>query len=225
MEFTRVAADAESAYLGQMLWALLAALSDDDLGSAARAQVARSRFVLAGFGDVPLALVDAVTLGRQGHGDEAAAVVTTALAAVGTRSWSWYALRLTAEAAVRDGWGEPAGWLVRRRRSSRTAVTTGSPGSAGPCSSPPVRRHPPRTGPVAVPPALRRLGITSRELDVLILVADAPAHPRDRRPAVPLPTDRRAPRRQPAGPHRLALPDRARRLRPRKPGRRHALTG
>jgi DNA-binding CsgD family transcriptional regulator len=174
MDFTRVAPDAESVYPGQMLWALLGALSDDDLGSAARAQVAGSRFVLAGFGDVPLALVDAVTLGRQGHGDEAAAVVTTALAAVGTRSWSWYALRLTAEAAVRDRWGEPAGWLReteaffagrghdRVARECRTLLV-----AAG---APAVRRG---RGRSTVPPALRRLGITSRELDVLVLVADA----------------------------------------------------
>ena len=40
MEFTRVAPDAESVYPGQMLWAMLRALSDDDLGLPARAEVA-----------------------------------------------------------------------------------------------------------------------------------------------------------------------------------------
>ena len=84
-----------------------------------------------------------------------------------------YALRLTAEAAVRDGWGEPAGWLREaeaffagrgyepgRPRVPHAAARRRCPGSA---------RGP---GPVDVPAAMRRLGITSREMDVLALVAD-----------------------------------------------------
>ena len=52
----------------------------------------------------------------------------------GTACASWPRARYaTAGASRSSGYGRP-------RRSSRTAVTTGSPGSAGPCSSPPVRR-------------------------------------------------------------------------------------
>jgi DNA-binding CsgD family transcriptional regulator len=173
MEFTRVAPDAESVYPGQMLWALLRALSDDDLGLPARAEVAGSRFVRAGFGEPMLALIDAVALGRRGRGDEAAAAVEAAFTAVGGREWSWYALRLAAEAAVRDGWGEPAGWL---REAEAFFAERGYDRVARKCrallieaGAPAIRRG---RGQLSVPPGLRRLGITSRELDVLALVAE-----------------------------------------------------
>ncbi|HEX5811678.1 MAG TPA: helix-turn-helix transcriptional regulator, partial [Pseudonocardia sp.] len=174
MEFTRVAPEMESVYPGQFWWALLRALADDDLGLSARAEIAASRLVRTGFGDAWLALVDAVVLGRQGRATEASAGVERAHTAVGERDWSWYALRLVAEAAVRDGWGEPVLWLReaeaffserghdRVARECRTLLV-----AAG---APAVRRG---RGRSTVPPALRRLGITSRELDVLVLVADA----------------------------------------------------
>jgi DNA-binding CsgD family transcriptional regulator len=120
-----------------------------------------------------LGLIDAVALGRRGRGDEAAAAVEAAFSAVGGREWSWYALRLTAEAAVRDGWGEPAGWLREAeaffaelcydrvaRKCRALLIEAGAPA---------IRRG---RGRSSVPPGLRRLGITSRELDVLALVAD-----------------------------------------------------
>ncbi len=174
MEFTRVAPEMESVYPGQYWWALLHALSDDDLGLAARAEIAASRLVRTGFGDGWLALVDAVVLGRQGRAAEACAAVERARTAIGERDWSWYGLRLVAEGAVRDGWGEPVLWLReaeaffsdrghdRVARECRTLLV-----AAG---APAVRRG---RGRSTVPPALRRLGITSRELDVLVLVADA----------------------------------------------------
>jgi DNA-binding CsgD family transcriptional regulator len=174
MEFTRVAPEMESVYPGQYRWALLHALSDDDLGLSARADIAASRLVRTGFGDGWLALVDAVVLGRQGRAADAGAAVERARTAIGERDWSWYGLRLVAEAAVRDGWGEPVLWLReaeaffsdrghgRVARECRTLLV-----AAG---APAVRRG---RGRSTVPPALRRLGITSRELDVLVLVADA----------------------------------------------------
>ena len=174
MEFTRVAPEMESVYPGQYWWALLHALSDDDLGLSARAEIAASRLVRTGFGDASLALVDAVVLGRQGRATEACAAVERARTAIGERNWSWYGLRLVAEGAVRDGWGEPVLWLReaeaffsdqghdRVARECRTLLV-----AAG---APAVRRG---RGRSTVPPALRRLGITSRELDVLVLVADA----------------------------------------------------
>jgi DNA-binding NarL/FixJ family response regulator len=80
---------------------------------------------------------------------------------------------VTAEAAVRDGWGEPAGWL---REAEAFFADRGYDRVARRCrallieaGAPAIRRG---RGRSVVPPALRRLGITSRELDVLTLVAD-----------------------------------------------------
>ena len=93
--------------------------------------------------------------------------------AAGERDWSWYSLRLVAEAAVRDGWGEPAAWL---REAEAFFAERGYDRVARECrallvaaGAPAIRRG---RGRSTVPPALRRLGITSRELDVLVLVAD-----------------------------------------------------
>ena len=134
MEFTRVAPEMESVYPGQYWWALLRALSDDDLGLPARAEIAGSRFVRTGFGDAALALVDAVVLGRQGRGDDAGAAVDRARTPVNGRDWSWYGLRLVAEAAVRDGWGEP-GRLAAGDRGvlRRPRLRPGRPRNAGLC--------------------------------------------------------------------------------------------
>ena len=174
MEFTRIAPEMESVYPGQYWWALLRALSDDDLGLPARAEIAQSRLIRTGFGDAPLALVDAVVLGRQGRSGDATAAVERARTAIGGRGWSWYGLRLLAEAAVRDGWGEPVPWL---RETEALFAERGHDRVARECrellvaaGGPAVRRG---RGRSTVPPALRRLGITSRELDVLALVAAA----------------------------------------------------
>ena len=108
----------------------------------------------------------------------------------------------TAGASRSSGCGRP-------RRSSPTGVTTGSPGSAGPCSSRPGAGHPPRTGPVdrsPCPAPARHHQPRARRARTRRRRA---AHARDRRPPVPLPAHGRAPRRQPAGPHRLPLPHRA----------------
>jgi DNA-binding CsgD family transcriptional regulator len=173
MEFTRVAPEMESVYPGQVLWALLRALADDDLGLPARAEVAASRFVRTGFGAAWLAVIDAVVCGRQGRGDEAGAAMEVARSALGNRQISRYALRLATEGAVRDGWGEPAPWL---REAEAFFADCGYDRVARECrallvaaGSPAIRRG---RGRSTVPPELRRLGITSRELDVLALVAE-----------------------------------------------------
>ena len=144
-------------------------------GSAARAEIAESRLVRAGFGDAALALVDAVVLGRQGRG-RTRRPPRCERPARGRRT----RLVVVRPAADRRGRGPRrlgrAGRLAARDRGvlRRTAATTGSPGSAGPCSSPPVRR--PSAADAAGRPSRRPCagsGITSRELDVLALVADA----------------------------------------------------
>jgi DNA-binding CsgD family transcriptional regulator len=169
MELTRIAPAGESMYPGQILWALLRAMCDDDVGEPAREELARSRIARANGG--VLALVDAVILGRQGHRQDAAAAVTAGRAAAG-HLMPLYALRLIAEAAVRDGWGDPAAWL---REAEAYFAGRGYDRVARECrallaaaGAPASRRG---RGQSTVPPALRRLGITSRELDVLALVA------------------------------------------------------
>jgi DNA-binding NarL/FixJ family response regulator len=76
-------------------------------------------------------------------------------------------------AAIRDGWGDPVTWLreteaffaergyERTARRCRTLI-----GEAGA----PVPRR--RSSGTVVPPSLRALGVTSRELDVLALVVE-----------------------------------------------------
>jgi DNA-binding CsgD family transcriptional regulator len=175
MEYTRRGPETESVYPGQLYWALLRAMSDDDLGAPARAEVAGSRVVRIGFGRAVIGLVDAVVLGRQGRREEAAATaarVDAEVADPGRRAWTIYALRLAAEAALRDGWGEPAAWL---REAEAYFAARGHDRVARECRSllkaagAPVPRR--GRGASDVPPALRGLGITSREVDVLALVA------------------------------------------------------
>jgi DNA-binding NarL/FixJ family response regulator len=150
-------------------------VSDDDLGAPARAEVAGSRIVRFGFGTATLALVDAVALGRQGRREEAvaaAAAVDDALTNAPSRAFAMYALRLGAEAANRDGWSAPAAWL---REAEAFFAARGHDRVARECRSllkaagAPVPRR--GRGASDVPPALRGLGITSREVDVLALVA------------------------------------------------------
>jgi DNA-binding NarL/FixJ family response regulator len=176
MPYTRQGPANESVYPGQLYWALLRAMCDDDLGVPARAEVAVSRIVRLGFGQATLGVLDAVVLGRRGRTAEAtaaAAAVDAGLTNSLSRGWSMYALRLGAEAAIRDGWGEPAGWL---REAEAFFAARGHDRVARECrallkkSGVPVPRR--GRGHSAVPPALRRRGITSREVDVLALVAE-----------------------------------------------------
>jgi DNA-binding CsgD family transcriptional regulator len=83
-----------------------------------------------------------------------------------------YFFVLAAEAAIRDGWGHPEAWL---REAEAFFSAGGFPLVARRCRSllaeagAPVPRR--GRGDSVVPPPLRALGVTSRELDVLRLVA------------------------------------------------------
>ena len=80
---------------------------------------------------------------------------------------------VVAEAAIRDGWGDPVSWL---RQSEAFFSADGYELIARRCrrllgeAGAPIPRR--GRGKSIVPPALRALGITSRELDVLNLVAE-----------------------------------------------------
>ena len=119
-------------------------------------------------------LAQAVLLGRSGRTAEAEAAVVAA-----QRSAAPYAmarhlgLRLVAEAAVADGWGDPASWL----RSAEEYFHNGQvPAVASACRSllrqlgVSVQQR--RTGTERVPRPLRSLGVTIREFDVLQLLIE-----------------------------------------------------
>jgi DNA-binding NarL/FixJ family response regulator len=83
-------------------------------------------------------------------------------------------LRLAGEAACADGWGDPAPWL---RRAEEYFHRAGSPAVARSCRTL-LRRAgavvPHRVAADRVPERLRVLGVTEREYEVLLLMADRP---------------------------------------------------
>jgi DNA-binding CsgD family transcriptional regulator len=176
IEHVRVAPPTTSVYPGRILWAMLHAVDDDDLGVAARAEFAEAAervglLLYARCGD----LIEAVALGRQGDAEAATARFTPAYERLCGHGLSAGSIRtlalLAARSALRDGWGEPVRWLReseaffgsrgydRLARRCRTML-----GEAGV----PVPRR--GRGESEVPPSLRALGVTSREMDVLKLV-------------------------------------------------------
>ncbi|GIJ75487.1 helix-turn-helix transcriptional regulator [Virgisporangium ochraceum] len=118
---------------------------------------------------------EAVLLGRAGRSAEAGAVFAVAEAEFGPLVvwYRQYARRLAAEAALADGWGQPVAWL--REAAVFFAERSERPVAAA-CrallrrAGVPVPRA--GRGDAVVPAALRALGVTSREADVLVLLAD-----------------------------------------------------
>lgn len=119
-------------------------------------------------------LTRAVLLGRSGRAADAEAAVAAA-----QRSAAPYAmarhlgLRLVAEAAVTDGWGDPAGWL----RTAEEYFHNGQvPAVASACRGllrqlgVSVQQR--RAGTERVPRTLRTLGVTVREFEVLELLIE-----------------------------------------------------
>ncbi|MCF3119673.1 AAA family ATPase [Streptomyces arenae] len=123
-------------------------------------------------------LARAVLLGRAGRRDEAEAAVGAARYAAAPFPLAHHlGLRLVAEAAHRDHWGEPTAWLHRAEEHFHQA---GLPVVAGACrgllrrTGAPVQQR--RRGADAVPRLLRRLGVTVREYEVFRLMAPRPAN-------------------------------------------------
>jgi len=156
------------------LWPLLGAvLGRDVVAAAARVrscQLERNRMI-AGL----LCYADAIAAGQQGDGGAAEAAFATADEQVSNQgTWYWhYARRITAQAALADGWGDPASWL---RASEAYFAARGDDRIAEACrkllreAGAPVPRR--RPADAAVPGRLRALGVTGREADVLAMVAD-----------------------------------------------------
>lgn len=119
-------------------------------------------------------LADAVLLGREGAGERAARAVERALAVAGPYPMAQHlGLRLIADAAHEDGWGDPVGWL---RRAEHWFHERDVPAVTGACRAglrrlgAPVHQH--RSGTSGIPEELRQLGVTVREFEVFRLLAE-----------------------------------------------------
>lgn len=117
-------------------------------------------------------LADAVLLGRSGRPDEAMARFTEAAQAAAIYPMARnLGLRLVAEPAHLDGWGDPRSWLAEAEDYFHTA---GIPAVASACRAllrrvgGPVRQW--RADTHRVPAQLRQLGVTTREFEVLELL-------------------------------------------------------
>ncbi|WP_189925036.1 helix-turn-helix transcriptional regulator [Kitasatospora xanthocidica] len=125
-----------------------------------------------------LALARAVLLGRRGRGAEAAAEVER-LRQDPDRFPTAHrlGLRLVAEAALADGWGDPVSWL---RTAEEYFHELDVPSVAGACrallrqAGASVGQR--RTGRDRIPAALRERGVTPREYEVLALLVDRPGN-------------------------------------------------
>jgi len=153
------------------LWALVRTLDDRD-GEQARAEARPSGVnwenrALLGY-------ADAVDAGRRGRPAEAEQFLAAADAAMGSRHWWQHRIRLlVAGDALADGWGDPISWA---REALAVFVRRGDDRLATRCrevlrrAGAPVPRH--GRGDTAVPAHLRARGVTSREMEVLQLVAE-----------------------------------------------------
>jgi DNA-binding CsgD family transcriptional regulator len=154
------------------LYALLQSVDGADGGAAVgEAQAAGAT---ASWNGGCLAYASAVVAGRAGQVARA-----TALAGQGDTAfaqfapwWRHLARRLVAADALSAGWGEPVAWM---REAMAAFEATGHARLASACRG--ILRKAgervPRAGRGAarVPPRLRSLGVTSREMDVFLLVA------------------------------------------------------
>ena len=118
-----------------------------------------------------LAYAEAVRYGEQGDRSAARAALETGDRALAPGPWHHHlARRLLAEAALRDGWADPAPWLLEAADFFDRA---GNDPIAGACRSL-LRRaghRVARPGPASGLPAhLRSVGVTRREHDVLSLI-------------------------------------------------------
>ena len=154
------------------LWALNRTLDEPEVADpheVLRDSSSMVNFTNAGY----YAYTEAIVLGHQGQAAAAAAAVRTGDDLLAPAPWyHQYGRRLVAEAAARDGWGEPSTWLGQAEaffeRHDYPAV-----GST--CRS--VLR---KTGATIPRPAARRSvsepfrsrGVTERELEVLVSLAD-----------------------------------------------------
>jgi DNA-binding CsgD family transcriptional regulator/tetratricopeptide (TPR) repeat protein len=120
-----------------------------------------------------LEYAEAIQLGRAGQHVQAAAAIATGDAVLALTPWFFHmGRRILAEAAITDGWGEPALWL---RQSSAFFDKHGYEAIASACAS--LLR---KTGAATslrrshleVPKPFRGQGVTEREMEVLIILVE-----------------------------------------------------
>ena len=121
-----------------------------------------------------LGLADAVLLGREGRAEQAARAAAEALAAAEPYPTALHlGLRLVADSAAVDDWGEPVVWL---RRAEHHFHEQGATAVADACRAAlrrlgaPVHQH--REGTHLIPEQLRAQGVTVREYEVFVLLAE-----------------------------------------------------
>lgn len=158
------------------LWALLRTLADDD-GRYAREVAAGAAGRDTRLNRAHGLAADAVASGRAGRADDAADLLDRATDLIEVyegSSWLVHAMWwLVAPAALVDGWGEPVNWLQACVRwfdaHGYVALATCSRGLLREAGASVPRRG---RGTSTVPDALRGFGMTSREVDVLVLLPD-----------------------------------------------------
>jgi DNA-binding CsgD family transcriptional regulator len=125
-----------------------------------------------------LLAAEAVLLGREGDAAASARMDEALVAAAPFPMARHLVLRLVAEAALADGWGEPVDWL---RAAERHFHGTDVVAIAGACRAmlrrAGVRVMQRRDGVDAVPPQLALRGVTAREFEVLTLLGERRANP------------------------------------------------
>ncbi len=154
------------------LWAVIASLVQGE-AEVARAAVRRRPGLLRRANQGALYYADAIVAGRRGDRTAAEQAFLAGDGLLARVEWWGRFLRLfTLEAAITDGWGTPVPLL----RADLTAFEQGGDTQLARICRDLLRRAGAPTrrgrGNSTVPPDLRALGITSRELDVLALVGD-----------------------------------------------------
>ncbi|MCX4546054.1 LuxR family transcriptional regulator [Streptomyces sp. NBC_01565] len=157
---------------------LLRILDGEDAGREAYREALASPGGQLAWNRMFLGMADAVLRGRDGDPDGARRAVEQAgrVATVFPQAWH-LALRLTAEAALADSWGEPVAWL---RTAEEYFHEAGVLPVAGACRavlrqagvSVPQRRG----GRERIPADLRAAGVTPREYEVFVLLAERPGN-------------------------------------------------
>ncbi|TDD79000.1 ATP-binding protein [Actinomadura rubrisoli] len=154
------------------LWALLRTVLGED-GGTALATLRYSSAALRRVNRGALHYADAVAAGRAGRPEEAVRQFAAGDQALVHRGWWRRLCRLLAlESAVADGWGDP----VRELRADLTAFEDAADEALARTARDLLRRAGAPTrrsrGQTRVPPGLRAAGVTGREMDVLLLVAE-----------------------------------------------------
>ena len=156
---------------------LLAVLAGDG-GREAYAAVAGNPASGLAWNNQFLLLAEAVLLGRDGRGEEAARLVERVRQTAGLFPTGHHlGLRLVSEAALADGWGDPLSWL---RTAEEYFHDLDVPAVAGACrallrrAGASVAQR--RSGRELIPAALRGQGLTPREFEVLALLAERPGN-------------------------------------------------